>query len=346
MNTSSFFKYFAVICISLMLPISALAHHSYAATFELETVNELEGEVVSLQWKNPHIVFDLQTDDGMYQIESHSLSIMRRTGITSDALNVGDRIRVAGNPARDQSKSLFVLNALLAEGNEIVFDPFIGPRWSENIGSNDIWLATEDDAEASDSGVFRVWSTSVEDIFAAFPFPEQFDPSAINNYPLTAAAREVVDNFNPFTDLPTLNCGIKGMPAIMEQPYPMEISRQGENILMRLEEYDTQRMVYRDGRSAEGQPLSLLGFSTGRWEGDTLVVNTTHVSYPYFDSVGIPQSTDVEITERFIPSEDGRRMDYELRVSDPATFTEPVNLSKYWLALPGASVQPYICDDA
>jgi hypothetical protein len=46
-----------------------------------------------------------------------------------------------------------------------------------------------------------------------------------------------------------------------------------------------------------------------------------------------------------MPSDDGKRLDFEMTVVDPATFTEPVTLTKTWLGLPGAKVQPYECSE-
>ena len=47
--------------------------------------------------------------------------------------------------------------------------------------------------------------------------------------------------------------------------------------------------------------------------------------------------------ERFMPSADGSRLDYEMVVTDPQTFTKPVTLNKYWILVPEAKVNPYKC---
>ena len=331
-----------------IFPALSMAHHSFTATFDVGSVNELEGEVMSLQWGNPHVLITLRATDELgqqtiHEIESHSLSIMRRMDISSDVLNVGDNIRVAGHPARQAENAMFVLNALLPSGQEIVFDPWGEPRWAENIGTTEVWQATEDDAEPQDEGIFRVWSTAMNHP-NAWPFPEMFDLSLIDDYPLTDESRVVVEAFDPLTDLPTLNCVSKGMPTIMEQPYPMEIVEQGDSILLRIEEYDTLRTVHMtETVTPANQPFSKLGYSTGRWEGGTLVVTTTNVNWPHFDSVGIPLSDAVELVERFTPSVDGSRLDMTMTVTDPATFTESVEIGKTWLAIPGIQVEPYDC---
>ena len=332
----------------LAVSTAARAHHSFAATFEAETVSELEGEVMSVAWRNPHVLFTLRAtgadaQEVLYQIESHSLSIMRRMDISSDALNVGDRIRVAGHPSRHDDNAMFVLNALLPGGQEIVFDPFGGPRWAENVGTTRVWQATEGEVPEDGNGIFRVWITSITHP-NAWPFPEAFNLSLIDDYPLTGPARAAVDVFDPITDLPTLDCVPKGMPTIMEQPYPMEIVDNGDTILLRLEEYDTVRTIHMNETAAPaGFPSSNLGYSTGRWQGNTLVVGTTNISWRFFDSVGIPLSEAVQIEERFTPSDDGSELDLVMTVTDPATFTAPVEVGKTWLAISGVQVEPYEC---
>ncbi|MEE8249909.1 MAG: hypothetical protein V3R59_06720, partial [Gammaproteobacteria bacterium] len=88
---------------------------------------------------------------------------------------------------------------------------------------------------------------------------------------------------------------------------------------------------------------SLLGRSVGRWEGDTLVVETTGINYPHFDKTGIPQTEAVRNDERFSVSADGSRLEYSVTVTDPAIFTEPVVLTKTWVWRPGEELQHYDC---
>jgi hypothetical protein len=178
-------------------------------------------------------------------------------------------------------------------------------------------------------------------------FPEVTDPAVdINAYPLTPVARAQLAAFDRSTDNPTANCVPKGMPTIMEAPYPIELVRQeGGHILLRLEEYDLERPIYMDGPNVtrELPQPSPLGFSVGRWEGAALVVRTTRISWPFFSQLGIRQSPAVEIVERFTPTADGSRLDYEMTVTDPATFTRPVVLRQYWLWLPSVTLLPYQC---
>ena len=77
--------------------------------------------------------------------------------------------------------------------------------------------------------------------------------------------------------------------------------------------------------------------------GETLVVETTHIDWPWFDQTGVPQTAAIELLERFALSDNGLRLDYAVTATDPVTFTEAVVLTRDWIWLPGETVQPYEC---
>ncbi len=86
---------------------------------------------------------------------------------------------------------------------------------------------------------------------------------------------EEVCRVGPVHDEITHGCESKGMPTIMEQPYPMEFVRAGDDIRLRLEESDTVRTIHMSANlPRDPRPRSRLGRSTGRWDGSTLVVTT------------------------------------------------------------------------
>ena len=116
----------------------------------------------------------------------------------------------------------------------------------------------------------------------------------------------------------------------------------GDRILLRAEEFDRERTIHLIGTTDQISP-SPLGYSVGYWEEGELVVATTHVNSLEFGREGIPLSEDVQILERFNLSPDERRLEYEMTVTDPATFTEPVTMSSHWLWRPGETIKPYDC---
>ncbi|MFP6829783.1 MAG: hypothetical protein VCC36_12230 [Gammaproteobacteria bacterium] len=150
--------------------------------------------------------------------------------------------------------------------------------------------------------------------------------------------------WDEFEDNPLLDCTAPGMPSLMSNPYPMEFIQRDASIELRFEEFDAVRTIHmKDASDPSDIPASNLGYSVGHWEGETLVVSTTRIDWPYFNRVGVPQSEAVEVIERFTPVEDEARMDYHLTVTDPATLVEPFDWDGYWDWRPGEEVHPYEC---
>lgn len=328
------------------LPSAAAAHHSFFGRFDTQKLVEVEGEVTEVLWRNPHAYFGVRVDGVDWDIETSSLTVLKRMGIDEGTIRVGDRIRVAANPPLGDKKEMYARHVLLADGRELLMNVGLTPRWKKGgdaVGDDSLLMAREGDGSRPDLGLFRVWSHTRA---IARLFPEVTDPTVdINAYPLTPAARAQLEKFNRATDNPTANCVPKGMPTIMEAPYPIEFVRETNgDILLKIEEYDLTRHIYMNPNvTRELTQPTPLGDSVGRWDAATLVVTTTRISWPFFSQLGIRQSPAVEIVERFTPSADGSRLDYEMTVTDPATFTRPVVLTQHWLWLPSVTLLPYEC---
>jgi hypothetical protein len=133
------------------------------------------------------------------------------------------------------------------------------------------------------------------------------------------------------------------MPDIVNQPFPIEFLDREDTILLRIEEYDTVRAIHMgDGASAQAQPETALGYSTGRWEGQTLVVDTSRINgAQYINNRGVPLGTGAWLVERFTPSADGDRLHYSLTITAPDSLTAPVEQKRSWV--PGDRVMPFDC---
>ena len=333
-------SWFLVAVATAMLASPTQAHHSFAK-FDSQRSIEIAGEITDVRWQNPHIQFTLaaRSEDGgtrVWTLETASPGILRRSGITADNVSVGDMVRVAGNPAVDGAAELNATNMLLPDGRELLLNPRSPVRFAGRaVGDGSAWGITQGDTSRPELGLFRVWSTT----FASPGLMAQRD------YPLTSAARREFESFDSVAGSQRLanDCTPKGMPWIMEQPYDIAFERAGDDILFKLEEFDVVRRIHM-GWSGDraAQPFTIHGFSTGVWEGTTLVVTTTNLNSPNF-KFEITQSEQASLVERFTPSADGARLDYELIVTDPVTFTEPVRIDKYWISIPDQAFDAYNC---
>ena len=339
-----------IVCLTAALCASgALGHHSAGVYYDVDSVVEFSGEVTAVVWRNPHVYFTVQAADGdVWNVESNSVSILRRMGLTEGLVNSGDRVQIAGWPGRQREDRLFALNMLLPDDVELILWPGVAARWSEDPMGAAGAMALDGESAPSSLGIgndiFRVWSSNMANPAS---FPLFLDVAgAAPEYPLTEAAQAVRATWNPAADNPYLTCDPVGMPRIMGQPYPMEFIDQGERIVLRIELYDVVRTIHMsdDESAADASFLTPQGYSRGSWEGGTLVVRTNRLGWPYFDQSGIPQTPAAELLERFAPSADGTRLEYTLTVTDPATFTEPVILEKYWTWRPDAQVRPFECN--
>ena len=90
----------AVLAVVVAVSVPAGAHHSHPIFYDSCTTLTIEGEVESVQWKNPHVLIDVIANDGKpYRAEWTSAGILDRTSV--EPPKVGDRVIVRGNPMRD-----------------------------------------------------------------------------------------------------------------------------------------------------------------------------------------------------------------------------------------------------
>ena len=317
---------------------SAFAHHSVAVNFDSNKLVEAEGTIIKVSWQNPHILFTISVADGTeWELETHSLSIMRRMDSPESFVEIGDIVKVAGWPAR-QGLGMFVNNMLLPSGEEFVFKFQAEPSdliWSDRMWSaGNKWFVETGDTSAEALGIFRVWSSTLQGGQYSLWLQE---------YPLIEEAKALKAAFNPAFDNPLSSCQLKGMPAIMGNPYPLQFHDRGDVIELKIEEYDSVRTIYMNPETAGEPTASIMGHSIGHWEDKMLVVETSHINWGHFRGRGVILSDQVTTLERFTPTESGAKLEYEVTVTDATAFTEPVTMAKTWVWIPENQVEPYEC---
>ena len=322
----------------LLLPPIAAGHHS-VAEYDRNNIVELEGEIVSVHWRNPHVGFTMAvvTADGSIQtwgLEAQDLNSQNRRGVPQDILQVGASVRAAGYPSTQRQGFMFMSNILLPDGRELVTEGGGQPRWSQNfIGGGGVVLDPDRDSVERADGIFRVWMRRMPP--GRFPRP----------LPLTSSSEAARAEWDALTDDAMMRCIAPGMPFAMlgRGPHPIDFTQRDGDIVIRAEYFDIVRVVHMNPAEDADPPASQLGYSTGQWDDDSLVVRTTRIDWPSFDRTGVPQSARSEILERFTVSEDGTELSYHITVEDPETFTEPVTARWTWEWHQELEVEPYEC---
>jgi hypothetical protein len=138
-----------------------------------------------------------------------------------------------------------------------------------------------------------------------------------------------------------------GMPMVATDPGPMKIVQTPGLIMILIEAETSFRQIFTDGRKLPGdlQP-SWLGSSVGRWDGNTLVVDTMGLnSRTWLDASGHKHSEQLRVTERFHRVNFGR-MELQLMLDDPETFTKPVSFKLNLLLLADTDlIESYCAED-
>jgi len=330
---------------ALLLTCVAQAHHSSIGIYDEEHLVEIVGVVTAVDWRNPHASYTVAVtdEDGQtveWQIETGSISTLRLRGVERDFIEVGDRVRLAGQSSLRGRPEMFAQNMLLENGQEVLLRAVSFPYWPAGL-RGDLYERGIDEERAEEGrrtadGIYRVWSPIFHDI-AAYPLYH----AGVS--PLTASAQAIKSQWDPRSS-PFIQCQPKAMPYIMATAYPLEFIARGDDLLLRVEEFDTERHIHMDApRSSIPASYSRLGYSRGRWEGNALIVETEKIEASIFYTDGTPQSRAIQLVERFEMNEAEDRLNYRLTVRDPETFAETLEFTRYWVWQPDIRLQPYDC---
>jgi hypothetical protein len=147
--------------------------------------------------------------------------------------------------------------------------------------------------------------------------------------PYTPAALETRDNNREhWVELdPAVKCYMPGIPRATYMPFPFQIVQNPDALMFAYEFTSSTRVVRMDRPGTEADLPSWMGYSLGRWEGETLVVDvTSQMADTWFDSSGNFHSEALVVEERYTPTGPNSLL-YEATIEDPQVFTEPWTMS-------------------
>jgi hypothetical protein len=148
---------------------------------------------------------------------------------------------------------------------------------------------------------------------------------------------------------PTGFCWPPGPSRAFTAPFPFLIVQHEQAIAVLFEYQSIWRIIYMDGR-AHPEDVSdypyFMGHSIGRWEGDTLVVDTAGIDErSWLDTAGHEHSDRLRLTERFLKTDDDT-VQWTVTFDDPVFFTKPWSVTRtFRRAKPGDRVLPYTCTE-
>jgi hypothetical protein len=318
----------------------AWAHHGSAPHFFMDRNIEITGVVRSFEARNPHSFVNVEVaEEGgpavVWRCELNSIASIRRAGIDENTFAPGARVRLTGHPARHEEHECYFRSAEFADGR-VVRQGDVPPT-----------ALTQAVAPAIEqSQIFGTWARkAVTPGGVAGPGMLEL---------LTPAGRAASAAYDPYRDDPARHCSPVSPQRLWGNPVqPFEITRDGDLVVLRFEFMDAVRTVHLNAPAppADG-PRTVLGASAGRFEGDTLVVETAHfapgVVTQYAQTApgefaGILHSDQYRLTERLRLNEAG-----ELEVTwtheDPLYFTRAQSGGPAtFVRRPDLRVAPYNC---
>ena len=242
---------------------------------------------------------------------------------------------------------MYVTNLLVADGREILLRGNVQPRFAARARRQHGCAA---DARARTAGATAAGKRLLRQGLRA----DARGPGARVGRQAAAhrrgARRQAA--YDEVVDDPVLGCVSPGMPRVMLRsgPYAVRFVERGADLVLQNEwfEIDRHDSHGRQGAARRRSRTRRSAIPPARWDGDALVITTTHIDWPYFELyglVGVPQSRAMRIVERFTPRDGGATLRYDFSATDPAAFTEPVTYENYatfrWQ--PSLEFLPYDC---
>ena len=191
------------------------------------------------------------------------------------------------------------------------------------------------------SGIWQAMNTAEYDIQAhdAKPGPLvvmgawggiQPDVGVVEGGPLPyrpeALAKKKENEANALALDPEVKCFLPGVPRATYMGFPFQITQSAQYVAFTYG-YDFASRVVNIGMKSKAPVDSWMGWSSGKWEGDTLVVDVTgQVEDTWFDRAGDYHSDDVHVIERYTPTSPNSLL-YEATIDDPKVYTRPWKMS-------------------
>lgn len=357
-------RFFGVLLSIAAVCMPAFAHHSLAAAYDEKKSVTLKGIVTKFDWTNPHVflfidVVDSSGNVANWAVEFPSRIELKRDGWTQESTKIGDAVTVEASLARDGGKQAFAKTVTLAGGKKLSAAPapFLkvsesakpAPHWQDGHvrlgvvpGETGYWSSTAASIMEETGANVRINADGLLANIADASKVAPFQPWAKGLYEYRQ--KRLLE------DDPMASCLPPGGPRQFQAPYGLSIVEQPEKkriFVMSGGGNRNWRLINLDARAHAPDDIlpTYYGDSVGKWEGDTLVIDTLGFNERFwFSNGGLPHTENLHLTER-ISRPDFNTLKYEVRVDDPGTYTRPWTSSWTLQWIPNQEIEEYFCDE-
>ncbi len=315
----------------LPLVASPAAGHHSRAIYDIDQTITLEGIVSEFEWANPHVYLHVETRDDsgepvVWAIEHGSTTAMKKRGWSPETFVPGDEVIVRAHPGKNSTRTMALVYSVEKAG-------------VTRLGRGDPQeaLSAIQGPPAEADGLSGTW-VILQTAMVAY-FSEPYD------WPLTERGRAALTSYDDSTMNPQIRCQSRTAPWFMIFPSVQRIE-VGEAFVSIHSEYDSiERTIHLDTDSHESAIASHQGHSIGWWEGDDLVVDTTHFDDHRSGAArGIPSGPQKHLVERFSLDPSRTSMTYSFELEDPEYLAETVTGEVQSAYRPDVEFAPIACD--
>jgi hypothetical protein len=176
---------------------------------------------------------------------------------------------------------------------------------------------------------------------------DKFQPNMFPNVKLllTPWGEEQLKASDSTVNDPNLACLPHGVPRVMYVPLPMEIMQIPGRVIIFQEAQNEVRQIFLNREHPKDLDPTYNGNSVGKWEGDTLVVDSIGFNdITWLDHVGLRHSEALHVVER-IHRVDHDTLEDDFTIEDPKTFTKPWTAQQRYKLKPGWEIAEYVCEN-
>ena len=373
-----------------LLPLASMAHHGAGAHFDLSAEIQIEGILTDFQLVNPHayVYFDVPNAEGGLDAWRCEMGTNLQRRASKETLLPGGRVRVTGNPARREQNLCKIELIEHEDGRTIAFNgaasdgatdytpsgalmAVAGIRSSDTASAaeRDVIAVTQSEAanrmivEVSTEGLFGYWratgsgfvgvagvgrNSSASQIDSDLPQPTRFQQPAY-----TSVGMALLESFDERFDFPALRCESSIFDGVFHHGNNNEFVQVSDEVIRWVYGYmDVVRTIHMDQASHPGSlEPALTGHSIGRWEGDSLVVETRGFKRQWLYQISgrdrlhdgqVISSEQLSVRERISHDPENDQLVVEYWAEDPVYWEEPL-IGVYRLSRSEMPYQAYNC---
>jgi hypothetical protein len=345
---------------------SLLAQRTAPPVYDAARTVRLEGAVTKIEWATPYTFVFVNAREPGGSMANWAVRVggpddLERTGWKPGTVRIGDIVVAEGAPATPAGRHIAARSVVLKAGNRRLFTAggaarapagsAPAPRWPDGRvrlgaapGQKGYWGAASARALVENAGA--AVRMNEEGLLA-----NQADAGRVAPFQPWARALYLYRQRTRLKDDPFARCYPPGGPRQFQLPGGFQFVEQpalGRILVLLGGGNRNWRVIYTDGRPPEQAAeavLTFYGTSVGRWEKDTLVVESSGYNERFWLSAGgLPHTEALRLTERF-SRPNLATLRYEVTVDDPRTYTRPWTGGWTVQWVPDAEIQETFCED-